>query len=184
MGHCGCGEEVGLGQQRLEDLFQELFKLHDLDGNGAMEENELIRLNEQIAVLHHGPDADLCDVRLRYRELFRTRLDPKGDGIVNYEAFQKYAREVLESLDPDVEAQEMILEQFVAEARSARQAFDWALAEAAPANGAAGGLALLPVLGAAGVEGDSGADGRPGTAAEDAEVDPWDQAYLHMTATY
>jgi hypothetical protein len=124
-GVCSCGGDAGPAQERHEELFRELFRLHDLDGNGTLEENELVQLNEQVAVLHHGPGADLQAVRQRYRELYRTKLDPQGIGFVNYVTFQSYAREVLDRLDPDAEAQEMILEQFVAEASSARHALNY-----------------------------------------------------------
>eukprot|EP00928_Gymnodinium_smaydae_P034556 TRINITY_DN24456_c0_g2_i1.p1 TRINITY_DN24456_c0_g2~~TRINITY_DN24456_c0_g2_i1.p1 ORF type:complete len:280 (-),score=50.06 TRINITY_DN24456_c0_g2_i1:44-838(-) len=108
--------------QRLEDLTEELFQLHCLKGNAKLEEAELIQLNEMIAVLHSGSDADTTDVRIKYRGVFRSKLDPDGQP-VPYEAFRRYAREVLNGLDTDPEAQEMILEQFVAEARSAREVF-------------------------------------------------------------
>lgn len=181
MGHCGCGDGVGQGQNRLEDLFLELFRLHDLDGDGALEESELIHLNEQIAVLHHGPEADLCDVRLKYRELFRTRLDPEGSGIVHYKAFEKYAREVLDRLDPDTEAQEMILEQFVAEARSARHAL-FEAGHLLPAGSA--GPGARPVLGG---RASRSFDSRQERADDDAtaeDADPWDHTSRHMTAIY
>lgn len=110
-----------VSEQRLEELTSELFQLHDLNGNGLLEEAELIRLNEQIAILHHGNDCDTMEVRSKYQELFRTKLDPNGHA-VPYAIFRSYAYEVLDALDTDSEAQEMILEQFVAEARSGRQA--------------------------------------------------------------
>lgn len=112
-----------VGVQRIEDLTRELFSLHDLNGNGMLEEAELITLNLQIAMLHHGKETDTAAVRAKYSELFRAKLDPEGRP-VPYEIFRQYAAEVLDGLDNDPEAQEMILEQFVAEARSGREAFD------------------------------------------------------------
>merc|ERR1711879_1019209 len=58
-----------------------------------------------------------------YTAVFRTKLDSNGEP-VPYEKFRKYACEVVDGLDRDPEAQEMILEQFVAEAQSGRAAFD------------------------------------------------------------
>jgi len=112
-----------LGAERLEELTRELFMLHDLNNNGVLEEVELIKLNQKIAVLHHGLDTDTAEVKSKYKRLFRDKLDPNGEP-VPYAIFRDYAREVLESLDSDPEAQEMILEQFVAEAESGRQAFN------------------------------------------------------------
>eukprot|EP00929_Paragymnodinium_shiwhaense_P038866 TRINITY_DN2047_c0_g1_i3.p1 TRINITY_DN2047_c0_g1~~TRINITY_DN2047_c0_g1_i3.p1 ORF type:complete len:184 (-),score=17.49 TRINITY_DN2047_c0_g1_i3:554-1105(-) len=40
--------------RRREQLLQRLFRLHDLSGNGMLEEVELTKLNEKIAMLHHG----------------------------------------------------------------------------------------------------------------------------------
>merc|ERR1711971_619440 len=106
------------------DLTRELFKAHDLNDDGMLQEMELIRLNEQIAMLHHGKSGEeIAEVRETYHKLFRTKLDPEGRP-VPYEVFRKYARGVLEELDTDPEAQEMILEQFVAEAKAGRDAMD------------------------------------------------------------
>jgi len=114
---------VEVGIQRLEELTWELFRLHDLNGDDLLEESELITLNEKIAILHHGKDTDTAEVRCKYRDLFRAKFDPEGRP-VPYPVFRTYAKELLNGLDTDPEAQEMILEQFVAEARSGRQAFD------------------------------------------------------------
>mmetsp|Transcript_34939 Transcript_34939/g.99777 ORF Transcript_34939/g.99777 Transcript_34939/m.99777 type:complete len:226 (-) Transcript_34939:90-767(-) len=110
--------------ERLDELTKELFRLHDLNDNGLLEELELIKLNEKIAILHHGKDTDVREVREKYRSLFRSKLDPHGLP-VPFEIFHAYTREMVDSLDTDPEAQEMILEQFVAEANSGRQAFDF-----------------------------------------------------------
>lgn len=109
-------------EYRVHELLLQLFDLHDLDGDGALQESELISLNEQIAVLHHGVDADLESVRQKYRGLFREYLHPKGYA-VSCEEFCTYARQVLNGLDTDLVAQEMILEQWSAEARTCRQLF-------------------------------------------------------------
>mmetsp|Transcript_42308 Transcript_42308/g.90883 ORF Transcript_42308/g.90883 Transcript_42308/m.90883 type:complete len:238 (+) Transcript_42308:402-1115(+) len=107
--------------KRCEELTRELFLLHDLNGDGVLEENELVRLNEAIAILHYGIDSDLSAVRAKYVHLFRTKLDPKGHPIP-YGMFRSYAHEVLQALDDDPQAQEMILEQFIAEALTGREA--------------------------------------------------------------
>mmetsp|Transcript_34682 Transcript_34682/g.91564 ORF Transcript_34682/g.91564 Transcript_34682/m.91564 type:complete len:236 (-) Transcript_34682:320-1027(-) len=115
------GPNLELTAKRIEDLTRELFAVHDLNGNNLLEEQELVSLNEKIAVLHHGQEANTQEVRAKYKALFRAKLDPHGQPVA-YAAFRSYAMEVLDGLDPDPEAQELILEQFVAEARSACQA--------------------------------------------------------------
>eukprot|EP00928_Gymnodinium_smaydae_P024193 TRINITY_DN19655_c0_g2_i1.p1 TRINITY_DN19655_c0_g2~~TRINITY_DN19655_c0_g2_i1.p1 ORF type:complete len:404 (+),score=108.14 TRINITY_DN19655_c0_g2_i1:133-1212(+) len=108
-------------QQRLALLIEELFSLHDLNGDGVLEETELVRLNETVAVLHEGEHA--CEggvVEAKYRRLFRERLDPDGNP-VPFEIFRRYMKKLLCELDTNEAAQEMMMEQFVAEARLARQ---------------------------------------------------------------
>eukprot|EP00434_Breviolum_minutum_P001088 symbB.v1.2.000951.t1/scaffold45.1/size390604/14 len=115
-------EEIDI--ERIEDLTLELFKAHDLNDDGLLQEHELINLNVRIAMLHHDKAAvELQDVRDTYQRLFRTKLDHQGRP-VRYDIFRRYARGVLEELDPDPEAQEMILEQFVAEARAGRDSME------------------------------------------------------------
>lgn len=114
-----------LVREVLDPMMVELFRLHDLNDNGFLEELELIKLNEKIAILHHGRGTDTQEVRTKYRSLFRSKLDPLGQP-VPYETFQRYTKEMVDGLDKDPEAQEMILEQFVAEAQSGRRAFDFA----------------------------------------------------------
>mmetsp|Transcript_64666 Transcript_64666/g.151585 ORF Transcript_64666/g.151585 Transcript_64666/m.151585 type:complete len:247 (+) Transcript_64666:90-830(+) len=117
-------ETLELDPSRLETLTMDLFKAHDLNGDGFLQEMELITLNERIAMLHHGKGAfELQEVRDTYSRLFRTKLDPQGRPIP-FEIFRRYARGVLEELDQDPEAQEMILEQFVAEAWAGRESMD------------------------------------------------------------
>mmetsp|Transcript_59853 Transcript_59853/g.106419 ORF Transcript_59853/g.106419 Transcript_59853/m.106419 type:complete len:294 (+) Transcript_59853:94-975(+) len=106
----------------MEKLLQELFDAHDLNKNGLLEEAELIQLNKKIAVLHHGKDVDLNEVKDRYQALFRKGLSASGDP-VPFSSFRKYVLSVLEEADPDLDAQEMVLEQWLAEARSARMMF-------------------------------------------------------------
>jgi len=123
---CRCPGRAGMDHDamfmHIEALVCELFWMHDLNSDGLLDEDELIRLNQKIAVLHHGKHADPFAIEEKYRGLFRTRLNPKGEP-VPFQIFRAYAMEVLWALDPDdLEAQEMILEQFVAEARSGRQA--------------------------------------------------------------
>jgi len=103
----------------MEKLIQELFDLHDLNGDGMLQMNELVKLNEKIALLHHGL-VDPREVRSRYENLFLTKLDPDGRP-VTFPKFREYVQEMLDGQDKDVEAQEMILEQFVVEAQCGRQ---------------------------------------------------------------
>lgn len=117
-------EEIDV--ERLEELTLELFKAHDLNDDGLLQESELITLNVRIAMLHHDKAAvELQDVRDTYQRLFRTKLDHLGRA-VPFDTFRRYARGVLEELDHDPEAQEMILEQFVAEAKAGREFLDGA----------------------------------------------------------
>jgi len=123
------------GEERLEELIRELFWFHDLNGDGVLQEDELIRLNQKIAVMHHGVDINVSEandspqkqhrrpteVGAKFRDLFRAKLDPNGDP-VEYETFRAYTRDVIYNLDSDPEAQEMIMEQFVVEAQTGRQA--------------------------------------------------------------
>jgi len=125
-----CGEEFdsdGLSirqrqvSNRLEAAITELFRLHDLSRCGMLKEDDLVKLNEKIAVLHRGKDADLTAVDRRYRALFRSRLNIDGDP-VPYSTFREYMVNLLDSLDPDERTQELIVEQFCAEAFLARTA--------------------------------------------------------------
>jgi len=126
--HTGsAGEEIVLCRtqavqgdgSRVQTLLHELFSLQDLNSDGLLDEEELVALNERIAVLHYGKDIDREDIRDRFVALFRERLDP--DGLpVPFETFCEYMSQALEGIDRDSIAQEMIVEQFVAEAALAR----------------------------------------------------------------
>jgi len=113
-------------QATLADLIdgklRELFKLHDLKGDGFLEEQELVKLNEKIAMLHYGSDTDKQAVRTKYQELFRTKLDHRGQP-VPYPVFHRYMLQCLNEMDSSLRAQDMMLEQFIAEAQSGRMAF-------------------------------------------------------------
>lgn len=103
----------------VEAMLQELFGHHDLNSNGLLEEEELVLLNVQVAKLHYGDGTDIVEVESKYRALFRDRLDE--DGLpVGYAVFRAYMIEVLDDLDTDPRAQEMIAEQLTVEARVAR----------------------------------------------------------------
>jgi len=108
--------------KHLEEMMSVLFRLHDLNSNGLLEEEELVQLNSKVAMLHYGKDTDLVAVKAKYRALFREKLDAEGRP-VPYPIFRRYVLQVLDGLDPDPLAQEMIVEQFSAEARSARAVF-------------------------------------------------------------
>jgi len=111
-------------QQRIEELLLQLFKLHDLKADGVLEEGELVKLNEKVAMLHYGKDTDKSAVRTKYKELFRKKFDPDGHP-APFCVFRNYMVEVLNDIDTDPRAQEMMLEQFCAEAESAREAFQF-----------------------------------------------------------
>lgn len=119
-------EELGARSQRCELMMEELFKLHDLDASGTLEEVELVKLNEKIAILHHGVAADPAYVRERYRTIFRAELDPEGRG-VPYSRFRSYMFRMLDHLDPDEPTQAMIMDHFIAEANLALSAFPGSL---------------------------------------------------------
>mmetsp|Transcript_8605 Transcript_8605/g.16279 ORF Transcript_8605/g.16279 Transcript_8605/m.16279 type:complete len:221 (+) Transcript_8605:62-724(+) len=105
---------------KLETLMRQLFDLQDLDGNGVLGENEIIQINETLAFLHQGSQSDMKKVQASYKHLFRSELDPDGKP-VPYEIFAAYAQRVLDNADSDPAAQEMMLEQFIAEAQLARE---------------------------------------------------------------
>eukprot|EP00931_Biecheleriopsis_adriatica_P073817 TRINITY_DN48031_c0_g1_i1.p1 TRINITY_DN48031_c0_g1~~TRINITY_DN48031_c0_g1_i1.p1 ORF type:complete len:267 (-),score=64.28 TRINITY_DN48031_c0_g1_i1:110-910(-) len=106
--------------QNIERLTRQLFDLHDLNGDGLLQMQELVKLNEKIAMLHSGNQVDILEIRQRFEHLFRNKLDPDGNPVL-YDKFRLYVLEMLDGQDKDVEAQEMILEQFVAEAQCGRQ---------------------------------------------------------------
>lgn len=109
-------------EAKLVPLMKELFDLQDLNKNGVLEELELIKLNEKIAMLHYGKDTDRSAVKQQYKDLFRSKLDPNGEP-VPFDRFQVYMQEMLDDMDKDRLAQELIMEQFIAEANSGRLAF-------------------------------------------------------------
>merc|ERR1719327_1028600 len=106
----------------LEAPLAELFRLQDLNGDGVLEEAELVKLNQKIAMLHYGKDVDTDAVRERFQGVFRSSLDAAGRP-VGSAAFRRHMFGVLREMDKDPYAQEMILEQFIAEATSARELF-------------------------------------------------------------
>merc|ERR1719401_1218303 len=97
--------------QDLNDMIEKLFNLQDLNENGVLEESELIQLNKKVAMLHYGKDVDKEEVRAKYQELFRSKLDPSGQP-VPVEKFRQYILDVLRAVDPDPNAQQMIVEQW------------------------------------------------------------------------
>merc|ERR1711957_841024 len=106
----------------IELLLRELFQLHDLNRDGLLGELELIQLNKKIAMLHHGEDVDKEEVAERFHTLFRPKLDPSGRP-VPYPVFRNFMKGVLREIDRNPIAQNMVLEQFIAEADSARKLF-------------------------------------------------------------
>lgn len=109
----------------IEELMQEFFRKHDLNGNGVLEELELVKLNEKIQLLNADQDLgkdDKRSIREKYTTLFREKLDRHGEPVV-YPIFREYILEVLDSTDADEVAQVSILEHWIAVADSARSAF-------------------------------------------------------------
>jgi len=123
----GCSSNNGrrspplLGQESLEELVWDLFRLHDLDGDGFLSEGELVRINEAISEIHTGSydKAESSELRAKYEQLFRDQLDPEGRP-VPYGKFRDYIIRLVEQYDKHSEAQVMIVEQWVAEAHTAR----------------------------------------------------------------
>lgn len=103
----------------LESLIVELFRAHDLNSDGLLDEQELIRLNEAVAEVHDVRDLDAAAVREKYSNLFREKLDSEGRP-VPYPVFRDYILKLLGELDSHEDAQEMLMEQFLVEARLAR----------------------------------------------------------------
>lgn len=118
----GSSSDVDNVEKRVETLMEQLFRAHDLLGDGVLHEEELIKLNEKIQKLHIGKDADMGPVRSKFKTMFRVHLDPNGSP-VPYTTYRNYMHKVLSSYDADVASQEAMLEQFLAEALSGRQAF-------------------------------------------------------------
>lgn len=110
-------------QERVEELLQKLFDLHDLKANGVLEEEELIKMNEKVSLLHYGKEkTDKNAIREKFRGVFREQLDPQGRP-VPFSVFRNYMQGLLLGVDSDPDAQVMMVEQFIAEAETARQAF-------------------------------------------------------------
>mmetsp|Transcript_68957 Transcript_68957/g.166734 ORF Transcript_68957/g.166734 Transcript_68957/m.166734 type:complete len:205 (-) Transcript_68957:1-615(-) len=104
----------------LEGMLVELFRLHDINANGLLEEEELVELNIMVAKLHYGDGVDVIEIGDKYRTLFREHLDATG-APVPYCVFRRYMVQVLNEFDKDLRAQEMIAEQLGAEAKVARE---------------------------------------------------------------
>jgi len=124
--------------EKAEGLMRELFRLHDLNGNGFLEEVELVKLNEKISILHCGPETDRGAVRERYKSIFRDRLNPDGTP-APYARFREYMFQILDGLDPDEPTQVMIIQQLIAEADLALATFPASL------KIRCGSLAMLPM---------------------------------------
>ncbi|CAE7747937.1 unnamed protein product [Symbiodinium sp. CCMP2456] len=104
-------------------LQQLRFELHDLKANGVLEEDELIKMNEKVSLLHYGKaETNKEAIREKYKGVFREHLDANGKP-VPFSVFREYMQGVLNDIDTDPEGQVMMVEQFIAEAESARQAF-------------------------------------------------------------
>lgn len=117
-----CDELENLRGSRLEKLVQDLFRIQDLNGNGLLEERELIKLNEKVDIVHYGKEANKAAVKEKFRTLFREKLDASGQP-VPYPVFRNYILQMLGEIDTHEDAQELMMEQFIAEAETARATF-------------------------------------------------------------
>lgn len=109
---------------QLETLIEELFRAQDLKSDGMLDEDELVELNQAVAGVHDSRDGQespdkMQSVQRKYSNLFRENFDSEGRP-VPYARFRSYMLEVLDQIDRNEEAQEMMVEQFLAEARLAR----------------------------------------------------------------
>lgn len=117
-------DAVPYKDHELEDLLHQLFVLQDLDKDGLLGERELVLLNRKIAMAHYGEDINKEELTIKYQELFRTRLAQSDEQrAVPYARFRCYMLEVLNELDSDRDAQQHIVEQFIAEASLGRALF-------------------------------------------------------------
>mmetsp|Transcript_29062 Transcript_29062/g.46222 ORF Transcript_29062/g.46222 Transcript_29062/m.46222 type:complete len:242 (-) Transcript_29062:34-759(-) len=114
---------------KLEALVRQLFNLQDLNSDGVLAEVDLNQLNERISRLRQNRNiapyhpkpfgANSAAMRMKGQALMRDKLDAFGRP-VPYSTFRKYVLKILQEIDPDETAQEIILQQFIAELSSAR----------------------------------------------------------------
>ncbi|CAK0823616.1 unnamed protein product [Prorocentrum cordatum] len=76
-GRCGGGHRHARAHQAGGGCRVLASATKDLNGDGVLEEGELVRLNEQIALLHHGEEADTAAVRPDGRVQQREGNGPK-----------------------------------------------------------------------------------------------------------
>lgn len=88
----GSGSEM---ETPIADLIQELFDIQDLNGNGKLEESEVIQLNKKIAQLHYGQHADLEAVAVKFTAVFREGLNTSGGPVSRQSALAQLGRMVL-----------------------------------------------------------------------------------------
>jgi hypothetical protein len=99
-----------------ESMLGELFRLLDANASGELEEEELARLRGKVSVLRRGAGEAVCTA-LRAAEEWGI---PSNGEALTYTAFKEYVLHVLEVVEPDVSAQEMLLQQFVRSSRQSR----------------------------------------------------------------
>jgi hypothetical protein len=104
---------------RIEALIQQLFNMQDVNADGVLEEAEFALLNDSVLRLRKGKALNYTTFGTPGRALFRGKLDKFGRP-VPYVTFRKYVLRVLQELDVDEAGQELLLQQFLAEARRAR----------------------------------------------------------------
>lgn len=118
----GFDSSTPLHGSRLVKYIGRLFDIHDFNGNGLLDLDELIAINVIIARLRYGNKTDTFAVETRYRNMYWRSLSPSGRP-VDRTGFITYTLGVLADMDEDFNAQELIMEQFIAEAEAARNIY-------------------------------------------------------------
>jgi len=103
----------------VDSMVDELFALQDLNGDGLLEEWELIKMNQVISLLHYGSLVNPIEVQERYSRLFRKHLNANGEP-AGCATFRRYLSTALQEREDDKPSQVAIVEQLIAEAQLAR----------------------------------------------------------------
>ena len=96
----------------------ELFRLHDLDKDGVVTFDELVKLNQKISYLHFGKDGlrkRQKELDEKYRQVMEW-MDLDHNGVITPDEFSAYQLRFLDGIDPEINSQLVILERFVEEA--------------------------------------------------------------------
>jgi len=103
----------------VDSMVDELFALQDLNGDGLLEEWELIKMNQVISFLHYGSLVNPIEVQERYSRLFRKHLNANGEP-AGCATFRRYLSTALQEREDDNPSQVAIVEQLIAEAQLPR----------------------------------------------------------------